>query len=277
LLGFTFVLGAAGAIELPAYQALIPELVPRPQLAAAAALGGVNINLARVIGPALAGLVIAKLGVAWCFALNTVSFVFIPLVLLGWRRQITVAAEDPERFLPALRAGGRYVRHDPVTADSPRLAFVAPATALWALLPLIATERLAWRPAGTACCWARWHRQNLGALLLPGWARGSANPHVVDGDGCVCRRLDRRSAVTSRVAAFVALARRGRRDRRHLEQQRGSQLFLRSGSEPGLATYQMVLFGSAEYGSGKRRRDDGSTDDTQRAPWLGRRRSASGR
>src|SRR5262245_28012303 len=114
LLGFTFLLGAAGAIETPAYQALIPELVPRNQLPAAAALGGVNLNIARAIGPAIAGLLIAKLGVGWVFALNAVSFVFVPLVLLGWRRAILAGAEDPERFLPALRAGGRYVRHDPV-------------------------------------------------------------------------------------------------------------------------------------------------------------------
>src|SRR6185369_9774470 len=99
---------------------------------------------ARAVGPALAGFLIARLGVGWVFALNTVSFVFIPLVLLGWRRQIHAAPEDRERFPPALRAGGRYVRHDPVTRRILlRLGlFVAPATAIWALLPLVASRRL---------------------------------------------------------------------------------------------------------------------------------------
>ena len=238
LLGFTFVLGAAGAIELPAYQALIPELVPRPQLAAAAALGGVNINLARVVGPAIAGLVIAKLGVAWCFALNTVSFVFIPLVLLGWRRQITVAAEDPERFLPALRAGGRYVRHDPVTRRILlRLGlFIAPATALWALLPLIATERLGMAAGGYGVLLGGLGAGGiLGALLLP-WlsARLSANRMLLTATAAYAAASVVPVLVSYPVPAFVALLPAGRRG--SPSSQAATRKFscsCRSGSGPG--------------------------------------------
>jgi MFS family permease len=86
LLGFTFLLGAGGAMALSPYQALIPELVPRNQLAAASALGAISVNLARAIGPAVAGLLIGSVGVGWVFALNTVTFLGLVAVLLIWRR-----------------------------------------------------------------------------------------------------------------------------------------------------------------------------------------------
>ena len=143
LLAFTFALGSASALATPAYQALIPELVPREQVSSAAALGGISVNLARAIGPAVAGLLIARVGVGAVFALNTAAFLLFALVLLAWRRPAGAAA-SPERFIPALRAGGRYVRYSPVVR---RLLlhltlFIVPASAIWALLPLIATRRL---------------------------------------------------------------------------------------------------------------------------------------
>jgi MFS family permease len=144
LLTFTFALGVGTALTAPAYQSLIPELVPRQQLPAAAGLGSVSVNVARAVGPAIAGVLVARLGVAAVFALNTLSFLVFALVLVGWRRQEEPDQDPPERFGPALRAGGRYVRHSPVIR---RLMlrtglFVVPASALWALLPVIASRRL---------------------------------------------------------------------------------------------------------------------------------------
>src|SRR5437899_4448841 len=105
LLAFTFALGAGVAVQLPGWQATIPELVPRTQLRAASRLDLVNVNLSRTIGPALAGLVIAHLGgVPVVFALNAVSVVFLALALLLWRRPPDEAENRRERFLPALRA-----------------------------------------------------------------------------------------------------------------------------------------------------------------------------
>src|SRR5579859_3248416 len=71
LLTFTFLLGAGSAFSVPAYQATIPDLVPRSELSAASALGSISINLARAIGPAVAGVLIAQVGVAAVFGLNT--------------------------------------------------------------------------------------------------------------------------------------------------------------------------------------------------------------
>ena len=68
LLMFTFVLGTGAILVTPAYQSLVPDMVPRPQVPAAAALGSINVNLARAIGPAIAGLLVARIGVAAVFA-----------------------------------------------------------------------------------------------------------------------------------------------------------------------------------------------------------------
>ena len=145
LLGFTFALGAGGALQLPTWQATMPELVPRTQLRAATRLDLVSVNGARSIGPALAGLVIAYLGgVPVVFALYAVCVAFFGVVLLFWRRPKAESENRRERFLPALRAGGRYVWHEPIVRRIllRTILFVAPAVALWALLPLVASQRL---------------------------------------------------------------------------------------------------------------------------------------
>jgi MFS family permease/quinol monooxygenase YgiN len=150
LLTFTFALGAGAALTNPAYQAIIPGLVPREELHAASALGSVNINVARAVGPALAGVLVAWVGPATVFALNAASFLAFALVLAAWSHQVEPSAHPPERFVPALRAGGRYVRHSPVTRRilGHQAGFVVPAIALWALLPLVADRRLQTGPGG---------------------------------------------------------------------------------------------------------------------------------
>ncbi|HET9872969.1 MAG TPA: MFS transporter [Propionibacteriaceae bacterium] len=145
LLVFTFALGAGGAVLLPAWQATLPELVPRTQLRAAARLDLVSVNLARSVGPALAGLVIAHLGgVPVVFALNAACVLVFAIALLLWRRQPSESDGPRERFFPALRAGGRYIWHEPIVRRALLRAviFVVPGMALWGLLPLVATQRL---------------------------------------------------------------------------------------------------------------------------------------
>jgi MFS family permease len=143
LLAFTFAVGAGLAMMAPTWQALIPELVPREEIAAATRLDMVSVNVSRAAGPALAGFVIAYSGVPLVFALNAAAGCVLAVVLLAWRRP-TITAEDRERFIPALRAGSRYVRHEPVvrTILLRFATFVFPGSAVWALLPLIAYRQL---------------------------------------------------------------------------------------------------------------------------------------
>jgi MFS family permease len=144
LLAFTFAIGVGLAMQLATWQPMITELVPRNQIAAAIRLDMVSVNVSRAIGPAIAGAVIAIWGVPPVFAINAACTLFLIVALVRWRRPPQVAARVRERFIPALRTGGRYVRNEPVVRlILIRLAvFAAPATAMWALLPLIANRKL---------------------------------------------------------------------------------------------------------------------------------------
>jgi MFS family permease len=150
LLALTFALAIGAAVQLPTWQAMIPELVSRTQLRAATRLDMVGVNVARSIGPALAGLIIAALGVPVVFGLYTLSVVFLALALLFWRRRPEGSQDRRERFVPALRAGGRYVWHEPVVRRILLrvILFITPGMVLWALLPLVASQRLGLGAAG---------------------------------------------------------------------------------------------------------------------------------
>jgi MFS family permease len=134
----------------PAYQSLTLDLAPPSDQTAAAELGSISLNLARVVGPALAGLLIALQGVAFVFALNALTFLFFGLVVAAWRPKAPLTPELPEHFVSALRAGGRYVLNSRITRRVllRTVVFVLPASVLWALLPLVATQRLALGAAG---------------------------------------------------------------------------------------------------------------------------------
>src|SRR6202011_6193206 len=88
LLALTFTLSAGDAFETPAWRAILPELVSKDDLAAASALNGIEFNLARAVGPALAGMVIAAAGVATGFVVNVVSFFGVILLVVRWKKPI---------------------------------------------------------------------------------------------------------------------------------------------------------------------------------------------
>jgi len=145
LLALTFAIGLGNALNAPAWAATTPELVPPEQLPAAVALSSISINVARAVGPALGGFLVAALGTGWVFLLNATSFLGVVTVLVRWRREVHVSSRLPPEDVPgAMRAGMRYVRHSaPLRAVLLRTAvFVVPASALWALLPLLARRDL---------------------------------------------------------------------------------------------------------------------------------------
>src|SRR5215472_8210973 len=139
LLVFTFLLGVGAVMNEPAWQALTPDLVPTPKLAAAVALNSAGFNIARAVGPALGGLVIATAGNGVAFLLNAASFLGVILFLYRWKP--SVRDLPPAVSLRSAIGGGmRYVRHDRrVQAVLVRtLAFSLFTGSFWALLPLIA-------------------------------------------------------------------------------------------------------------------------------------------
>jgi MFS family permease/quinol monooxygenase YgiN len=144
LLVLTFALGLGAAMNGPAWQAIVSELVSRPELPAAVALNSVGFNIARAVGPALGGLVVAASGPKAVFLLNAVSFVGVILVLYRWQRPMPPNSLPAERLVGAMRAGLRYVQYaPPLRAVLVRTAvFISCSSALWALLPLVAYQQL---------------------------------------------------------------------------------------------------------------------------------------
>ncbi|MGZ4879060.1 MAG: MFS transporter [Candidatus Angelobacter sp.] len=147
LLVFTFLLGVGAVMNDPAWQSLTPDLVPPNQLAAAVALNSAGFNIARAVGPALGGLVIAAIGSGhsgpgWVFLLNAVSFFGVILFLYVWKPAKTGHPNGTTAFTGAIALGLRYARQEPRirTVLVRTLVFSLFASAFWALLPLIARK-----------------------------------------------------------------------------------------------------------------------------------------
>jgi MFS family permease len=254
LLTFTFILGFSSVISNPAYQSLVPELVPRNQIRSASALSSLSINIARVVGPAIAGLLIARVGVAAVFALNAASYIVFGLVVLAWRPP-EGARPQGEPFVSALRAGGRFVRH----ARRVRRLFVRsalflfPASVLWALLPLIATDRLHQGSDGYGVLLAALGVGAIGgALLLPNLrARWSINRLTFIASVVYGAALVGVVAATSIFIAIPLLVLAGIAWVAILAEVNATlQLFLPAWVRArGLSVYQMVLFGSQGAGA----------------------------
>jgi MFS family permease/quinol monooxygenase YgiN len=144
LLWLTFLLGIGSAISNPVWQAITPELVSQSDLPAAITLSAAGVNIARAIGPALGGLIVAASGPWAVFLPNAASFIGIMVVVYRWEPAPRKSKLPPEDIISAMRAGTRYLRHSPElqTVLIRSGIFVICASALWALLPLQARRHL---------------------------------------------------------------------------------------------------------------------------------------
>ncbi len=144
LLGFTFVLGLGAILANPAWQAVNAELVPPDELPAAVTLSSVSYNLARAVGPALAGLMIAVAGPAAVFLLNAIAFLYVVVVLFRWHPAPHRAVLPAERLIGAMRTGMRFVQNSPEmqTVLIRTFCFIFFISGLWALLPVIVSQDL---------------------------------------------------------------------------------------------------------------------------------------
>jgi Transmembrane secretion effector len=137
ILIFTFALSAGDAFEAPRWRAILPGLMLKKDLAAASALNGIEFNVARAVGPALAGAIISVAGDATAFAANFVSFFGVIFVVARWKRPVPKRSAPPESFSGATVAAIRYVRHSPtiLTVLLRRGVAMFFSSALFALLP----------------------------------------------------------------------------------------------------------------------------------------------
>ena len=149
LLVLTFALGIGSGMMMPAWGAIIPELVPRDEIQGAVSLNSVGINVSRAVGPALAGMIVAATSPGVVFMLNAVSFGAVIIALHRWHRKTTDGELPAERLVGAVRAGARYARHSPeLRTILVRIgAFVLFASASWALMPLVVRQELQGGPS----------------------------------------------------------------------------------------------------------------------------------
>lgn len=142
LLVLIFANGIGMAMRWPVFSAIVPELVPRPQLPAALALNGVSMNASRIIGPLVAGALIASAGSAWVFLLNALLSIGAAVIISRWKREHIPNPLGRERLGSAMRVGWQYVTQSYLLRGVLlRISiFFFHSTALMALLALLARE-----------------------------------------------------------------------------------------------------------------------------------------
>lgn len=142
LLLLTFASGIGLAMRMPVLAAVVPELVPRLQLPAAMALNSVSMNVSRIIGPILAGMLIASAGTAWVFLLNAILSVLTVLLISRWKREAKSSPLGREPLGTAMRVGWQYVAQSHhLKGVLLRLGiFFFCTSALTAMLPLLARK-----------------------------------------------------------------------------------------------------------------------------------------
>jgi len=138
LLVFTFLMGLGAVMNDPAWQAITPEVVSTQRHASAVALNSAGFNVARAVGPAIGGIVVAAAGSGWSFLLNAASFFGVILFLYRWKC-VPRASLPTRRVGDAIGEGFRYVRGKPqVRSVLIRTgAFSIGASSLLALLPVV--------------------------------------------------------------------------------------------------------------------------------------------
>ena len=144
LLLLTLLLGLGTALNAPAWQAMVPELVEPPQIPSAVALNSANFNIARSVGPALSGVVIGAAGFGAAFLINAATYVGVICVLLMWHSPRRPVNPQGRQVLGSIRDGFEFVVHSPVmrAVVSRTAAFTVGASSLMALLPLLAKREL---------------------------------------------------------------------------------------------------------------------------------------
>ena len=185
LLAGTFLIGAGFTFYLPAQQASINDLVTRVDLPHALALGAVAFNVARAVGPAFAGAIAARLGSGSAMLASALFFVVMIVTARRWKTPGPAIPGVPETLLSGIQSGLRYTRHSPPMRAliGRNVSFSVCASALWALLPVIARDQLGLGAGGFGLLSASFGTGAVvGALSIPRLLRRtSLNTVVVAG------------------------------------------------------------------------------------------------
>ena len=173
LLTFTFLIGCGTALNGPAWQSSVRDMVPRQDLPQAIALNSVGMNMARSVGPALGGIIVAASGAAAAFAVNALSYLGLILVLLRWKPEAQPRSLPPEALGAAMSAGIRFVAMSPAirTVLARALVFGFAGSAVQALMPLVARDLVGGGPVTFGLLLGAFGVGAVGAGVFGGRAR----------------------------------------------------------------------------------------------------------
>jgi MFS family permease/quinol monooxygenase YgiN len=171
LIALGVALGLGSSVVLPAYQAIVPDLLPRDLVASAMSLQSGFFNVARAIGPALGGVLVAAGYPEAAFALNGVSYLVVALAAMTLRGRFD--ADDPEPVRRAMATGLRYIRHTPVflRVVLVTVLFALTASSVQPLLPNVARDALGLGADGYGILFACFGGGALVGALLHGRVR----------------------------------------------------------------------------------------------------------
>jgi MFS family permease len=194
LLALTFILSLGNVLNGPSWQAVLPEMVSRSEMTAAISLNSVGFNVARAVGPALGGLVVASYGCGAVFLLNAVSFLGVIVVLRRWRRPPPATTRPPQKLMEAIGKGLRFVRGSPeMRSVLVRTSlFLVGGSALFSLMPLYVLQYLGRGAAGYGAL--------LGFFGVGAVIGGSLLPHLLHWRWIGIRRL-----LSAGVILFAAI------------------------------------------------------------------------
>ncbi|GHB04631.1 MFS transporter [Modicisalibacter luteus] len=199
LIMLTFIGGIGVALMGPTWQAIVPELVDKKDFKNAVGLNSLGVNIARAVGPALGGLLLASMGAAFTYGVDVLSYVVVIAALIWWKRPATQRDGLSERFPGAFRAGLRYARasRELHVVLLRAFLFFAMASSVWALLPLVARQLLEGGPG--------FYGILLGAVGLGAIGGAVIMPRLrmyLSADGLLLTS----ALVTSAVMALLSLA-----------------------------------------------------------------------
>lgn len=144
LIAMAMLIGIGSSLSMPAFQAIVPEVLPKRDLGAGVTLNSAGFNVSRAIGPVLGGSIVSLFGAGWAFLLNAVSFLAVVVVLWRWKRPVPSHSLPTERFLGAMKVGFRYARHSrPMQVILVRtIGFIWFSSIIFSLLPALAIHKL---------------------------------------------------------------------------------------------------------------------------------------
>ncbi len=177
-----FLLGVGFAITAPAWPTILPEVVSAEELPSATMLGGLQLNMAAIVGPTLGGVLLPLIGARWIFSLNAACFLLVALAVTQWKPVLAISKLPLENFLESFLTAIRYVRHSPgvqiVLSRNALLAFFI--SLIPSLIPVIGLKEVGLNALSCGLMFSAIGAGSvMAAVLLLGWMQTRLSPNIL--------------------------------------------------------------------------------------------------